>query len=144
MNIQDRRKSFTAGFLAGVSYFVIGVGLGELANWMAPARGQFAVRLSAWVASAVVFAAHIGYEYFRLRNPSLGIALRVALAAAFGAFLLAAAATVHALRVGSTAPFWLYLLALVLWPLMTAVPAFVVGFLVLRVLQFVSPREVSH
>ena len=140
MNTQNRRKSVTLGFLAGVGYFVVGVGLGELANWIGPVRGQFAVRLSAWVVSAAIFAFHIAYEHFRLRMKWMAVALHVALAAGFGAFLLAAAATVHALRVGSTAPIGLYLLALVLWPLIAGLPALVAGLVLAKILAVVWPR----
>ena len=48
--------------------------------------------------------------------------------------------TLHALKLSSRAPYWLYLLALVLWPLMIGVPAFA-GFVGAEVLTLVSPRE---
>src|SRR5207249_11455698 len=54
-------------------------------------------------------------------------ASHAALAVALGAFLLAVAATVHAVMVPSHAPYWRHLLALVAWPLLTGVPAFVVA-----------------
>ena len=95
--------------------------------------------LAAWV-FAVVYAAHIAYEHFRLGSRAAALALHVALAAALGAFLLAAAATLHAMRGTPRAPYWLYLLALVLWPLMTGVPAFVVAFVGAKVLALASPR----
>src|SRR5258708_6340112 len=58
-------------------------------------------RLSAWVISAFAFAAHIGYERFRRRNPPVLGALHVALAVALGAFGLAISANIHSLRLGS-------------------------------------------
>lgn len=127
--------------LVGGVYFVVGVVFGEFAKWAGSEQGQFSWRLAAWVVSAAMFAAHIAYEHFRLRSRSTALALRVALAAALGAFLLAAAATLHAMRVSSHAPYWLYLLALVLWPLMTGVPAFVVAFVGAKVLMLVPPRD---
>ena len=78
-------------------------------------------------ASGVAFAIHIGYEHFRLLNSPRITASHAALAVALGAFLLAVAATVHAVMVPSHAPYWRHLLALVAWPLLTAVPAFVVA-----------------
>jgi hypothetical protein len=127
--------------LLGGVYFVVGVAFGELAKWAGSEQGQFRWRLVAWVVSAFVFAAHIAYEHFRLRSRTAPLAFRVALAAALGAFLLAAAATLHAMRLTSSPPFWLYLLALVLWPLMTGVPAFVVAFVGAKVLALASPRD---
>ena len=130
--------------LLGGVYFVMGVVFGELAKRAGSEQGQFRWRLTAWVLSAAVFAAHIAHEHFRLRSRASVLALHVALAGALGAFLLAAAATLHAMRLTSTAPFWLYLLALVLWPLMTGVPAFVVAFVGAKVLVLIPPRDLPH
>jgi hypothetical protein len=130
--------------LLGGVYFIVGVAFGELAKGAGSEQGQFRWRLTAWVVSAVVFAAHIAHEHFRLRSRATVLALHVALAAALGAFLLAAAATLHAMRFTSTAPFWFYLLALVLWPLMTGLPAFVVAFVGAKVLALFSPRDLPH
>ena len=127
--------------LLGGVYFIVGVGFGELANSAGSEPGKFRWRLAAWAVSAVVYAAHIAYEHFRLRSRATVLALHVALAAALGTFLLAVAASLHAMRVSSHAPYWLYLLALVLWPLMTGLPAFVVAFVGAKVLALVSPRE---
>lgn len=127
--------------LPGGVYFIIGVVFGEFAKWAGSEQGQFRWRLTAWVISAFVFAAHIAYEHFRLRSRATVLALHVALAVALGAFLLAAAATLHAMRVSSHAPYWLYLLALVLWPLMTGLPAFVVALVGAKVLALISPRQ---
>ena len=117
-----------AGILVGVVYFVVGYGSAAL-DPSVPDRARFLWRLAAWVASAVVFAAHIGYEHFRLSNPPGATARHAAMAAALGAFLLAVAATVHKSIVVSHAPYWRFLLALVVWPIVTAVPAFLVAFL---------------
>jgi hypothetical protein len=80
----------------GVAYFVIGFGLAEMAK-TAPDELRFAVRLTAWIASALVFAAHIGYEHFARRSSPQITALHTASAVALGAFLLAVAATVRAM-----------------------------------------------
>jgi len=86
-------------------------------------------RLAAWVISAVVYTAHIAYEQVRLANPSRATALHTALAAAIGAFGLAVAANVHEVWVGSSYRRSLAL-ALVAWPALTAIPAFLVALLV--------------
>ena len=49
------------------------------------------------------------------------------MAVALGAFLLAVNATMHAAMVPSHAPYRRYSLALVVWPIVTAVPAFLVA-----------------
>lgn len=87
-------------------------------------------RLAAWAVSAVVYAAHISYERSRLRNPPLLAALHVASATAFGAFGLAVAANIHSLTLGSAAQHrGLLLAALVLWPAITALPAFLIAWI---------------
>ena len=72
---------------------------------------------------------HIGFEYFRLRNSPRRTALHVSLSVAVGAFSLAAAANIHALRTG-TGNHRLLGLALLIWPIMIGVPAFVAALTV--------------
>ena len=88
--------------------------------------------------SSVVYAAHIGYEHFRIRSSPRSTALHVALGAAVGAFWLAAAAIVHSLLTG-TGNLRLLRIALLIWPLITGVPAFVVALVLTEVLARV-PR----
>ena len=97
-------------------YLAVGITFAEL-GW----------RLPAWFVSAVAFAVHIWYEHFRLRNSRHRTALHVSAAAALGAFGLAVAANVHELWANPGNHRSLLLLALVLWPILTAVPAFVVA-----------------
>jgi len=85
------------------------------------------VRLASWAVSAVVFGSHIWYEVRRAGGAPAGTALRNALAVALGGFLLAAVATLHALSVGS-ARVVPQLVALVAWPVLLAVPAFLVAW----------------
>ena len=83
--------------------------------------------------SAVVYAGHIGYEQFRIRSSLHSTALHVALGAAAGAFGLAAAAIVHSLVTGTGNP-RLLRIALLVWPLITGVPAYVVALVLTAVL----------
>lgn len=109
--------------LVGVVYCTVG------RLFATPTADAHAWRLAAWVVSGAVFAAHIGYEHFRLHNSPRLLAWHAALAVAIGAFLLALAGALHSLSVTSTIrPMWL--LALVAWPVITAVPAFVVALVV--------------
>ena len=76
----------------------------------------------------VAFAIHIGLEHFRFRNSPLRTALHAAMAVAIGAVGLAAAANIHSLKTG-TGNQRLLALALVIWPLITGVPAFIVALI---------------
>jgi hypothetical protein len=90
-------------------------------------------RLAAWGVSAVVYAAHIGYEQFRMDSSPRATALHTAVAVAIGAFGLAVAANVHEVWVASSYRRSLAV-ALVAWPALVAVPAFVVALVAAVVL----------
>jgi hypothetical protein len=112
----------------GVVYLVAGLAFATLAGGAASAQMRVTWRLAAWVISAAAFAAHIRYEHVRLRSSPRRTALHAAMAVALGAFGLAVAATVHAQAVSAIRP--AYALALVLWPAVTGVPAFIVALAV--------------
>jgi len=69
------------------------------------------------------------YEHFRLRSLPRLTALHVALGAGLDSFGLAAAANVHALLTG-TGSLRLLRIALLVWPVITTIPAFIVAFTV--------------
>lgn len=116
-----------AALLAGVAYFLVG------RLFALPADHVHAWRLAAWIVCGAAYAAHIGYEHFRLRHPPRALAWHAAVGVAIGAFALAVAGMMHALQTGlATRTLWL--LALVLWPAITAVPAFLVALAVAVVL----------
>lgn len=119
--------------LFGGAYLAAGIVFGALAGASASGQMRVAWRLAAWLVSAAAFAANIGYERYRLRNRPLATASHASAATALGAFGLAVAANVHALRAASGHR-GLLTLALVLWPVLTAVPAFVVAFTAAAVL----------
>lgn len=117
MDMSGHRPWALAALLVGVVYFLVG------RLFAVPTDHVQAWRLAAWVVSFMAYAAHIGYELFTARRSPLPAALHAAAAVAIGAFALAAAGAVHSLSSASTLkPLWL--LALVLWPAATAVPAF--------------------
>jgi hypothetical protein len=113
---------FARVLLAGILYLIIGVGFAPLS-----VPSVFFWRLAAWIVSAVVYAVHIGYEHFRIGSSPRSTALHVAFGAAVGAFGLAAAAIVHSFLTG-TGNLRLLRIALLIWPLITGAPAFVVAF----------------
>jgi len=122
--------------LAAAAYAAIGIVFAALP---ADAHHVRVWRLAAWLASAVVAAAHILYEQYRLRSSPRATALHAAGAVALGAFGLALAANVHWLFAGTHGqrpP----LLALPVWPVITALPAFVAALVVAAVLARFSRR----
>jgi len=96
-------------------------------------------RLGAWLTCALAFAIHIGLEHFRFRNSAYRIALHVSASVSLGAVALAAASNIHALRTG-TGNQRLLALALVIWPIIAGVPAFVVGLVAAAVLVRLRPN----
>lgn len=117
------RKSWArVAVLVGIGYALAGI------VFAIPTTHVRAWRLAAWAISAAVFAAHIAYERFRLHNPPGSAALHVSVAAALGAFGLAVGANIHSLSTGSANHSRsLLLLALGIWPVITALPAFLVA-----------------
>jgi hypothetical protein len=115
----DHPASSLAVILVGLFYALVGI----VFAW--PVEHARASRLAAWVVSGIAYAAHIGFEHFRLHNPPRRAALHVAFAVALGALGLAIGANLHSLSVPSTAGHrHLLLIALAAWPAITAVPAF--------------------
>jgi len=111
-------------FVGGV-YLVAGILFAALAKSAPSHQMVVAWRLAAWVISAVAFAAHIGYEHFWLRSSPVTTALHASLATAIGAFGLAVAARIHALTAPTPQHFPTF--ALALWPVLAALPAFLVA-----------------
>ena len=124
--------------VAGAAYALIGVGSANLDNtvW---GGGWRPWRLGAWLASAVVAAAHVGYEHYRLGSSPSRSALHVAAAVGLGAFGIALGVNIHWL-LATTRPPRPPLLALALFPVITIVPTFVGGLVVAAVLSRFSPR----
>jgi len=121
----------------GILYLVIGLATAELAGGAAsiPARNRW--RLAAWVISAIVFAAQVARERLRLGLAARAAAGHAAAAAAIGAFGLAAAATIHKSIEGGVDG--RYAVALVAWPLVIAIPAFMAAYLLSLVLRPTAP-----
>ena len=129
MNVSSR-SWVRALLLVAVAYAAIGIVFARLA---VDANHVRVWRLAAWLASAVVAAAHIWYEQYRLGSAPGPTALHAAGAVALGAFGLALAANVHWLFAGTHGqrpP----LLALPVWPVVTALPAFLAALAIAAVL----------
>jgi hypothetical protein len=119
------RRWLPAVLVVGALYCLAGLGFGTLANHALSQQGRVIWRLAAWVISAVAFAAHVWHEHRRLQSVPPLAAFHTALAVALGAFGLAVGATLHSLTTSSPRHF--PALMLLVWPLITAVPAFVVA-----------------
>ena len=141
MNDSSRQRWISTAILVGLLYPTIGVASSELAGAAASSQMQFFWRLSAFVISGVVLAAHIAYEHFRLRNAMWPTAWHAAVAVALGAFVLALMANIHDL-VSASGYRPRMLIALVAWPMLTAVPAFIVALVVAAGLKRLGVRPI--
>jgi hypothetical protein len=130
------RSWIPAMLIAAALYLVIGIGGSALAG--ASAGHVTAWRYAAWALSLTVAALHIGYEHFVRRAARVRTAAHAAAAVALAAFGLAVAAYVHWLRAGKPGPHS-PLLALPVWPIVTALPAFIAALLAASVLSRIAP-----
>ena len=129
--------------LLGVVYVTIGVATAALAGAAGSSAGVTGWRLTAWILSAAVFLWHIVVSRPRQGDSPLHSATRVALAVALGACLLAIAGPVRS-HWGEPHPGRLLLLAVVLWPLIAGVPAFLMALLAEHlIVRLVLPRPAS-
>jgi len=121
--------------LVGAIYCAIGIGFSSFAARSSSQRMVVAWNVASFVVSLVVFAVHISYDYFGLRNRPLIVAWHTSLAVALGSFLLAVSANINSFRVANS-QHGLLAIALVVWPLMTGIPAFVVALIATSGLHF--------
>ena len=111
-----------------IVYPIIGITFAVLP---AASRGLLiAWRLAAWLLSVAAFAVHLGYELIRLRNSPPRAAWHCSLAAALGAFVLAVWVNVHGYWVAAGQQSPLAPIALIVFPVITGVPAFLVSLFI--------------
>jgi len=137
MDEPKRRLWLRAVLLTGALYCTIGITFSAFAA-RSSHRMAVAWNVASFGVSLVVFAIHIGYEHFSLGNRPLIVGLHTALAVALGSFLLAVSANIHSIGV-ATSNHRLLAIALVVWPLMTGIPAFVVALIAAVALKFIRP-----
>ena len=126
MDASDRKRWFRAVVLLAGVYFVIAIAFGTFAGWAVSNSVRETWNRLAFLASGIAFAVHIGYEHLRLGNSSRITASHASIAVALGAFALALKANIHDLASASGYRPRM-LIALVAWPLLTGVPAFIVA-----------------
>ena len=120
---EARATWLRAALLFGLGYFLVG------RLFAVPGEHAQTWRFAAWLVSLLLFTAHLRYERARPSSVPRIAALHVATAVAIGAFALAVALTIRSIAAqGSLRMQWV--LALVLFPLVTAVPAFLVALVV--------------
>jgi cellobiose-specific phosphotransferase system component IIC len=129
MATSDSKRWFLTVLLFGMIYFVVGAASSRFAAWAAANATRVSWNRLAFLTSGLAFAFHIGYEHFRLRKSPLVSASHVSLAVAVGALALALRANVHELSSASGYRPRM-LIALIAWPLLTGVPAFIVALVV--------------
>ena len=126
MNSTGRLRWFWAVLAVAILYLVAGLVSAELSRTAPSIQMREAWRLAAWVISAVAFAAHIYYEHVGLHSSSRTTAFHAALAVGLAGFGLAVSASLHGHATNHPFP----TIALLIWPVMTALPAFVVALAV--------------
>jgi hypothetical protein len=129
-----RQPWIRTAILAGVLYVAAGLVLPSLAGAAAFNQTLQFWRWSAFIISGVVLAAHIAHEHFQLHNATRTTAWHAAVGAALGGFGFALAGNIHGLGLASGYRPKM-LIALVTWPLLTGVPAFLVAVVIAAVLS---------
>jgi len=122
--------------LVGLAYTAIGV----LSPFLSSPTTVVFWRVAAFVVSGIVFVVHVLHEHFRRRNPARRTAWHAAVGAAVGGLGLALAANIHELGLATGFRPKL-LIALVAWPVLTGVPAFVAALAVAAGLVGIEDRR---
>jgi hypothetical protein len=129
MDATRRQRWLGVAILIGILYGVVGI------IFALPSNGVRVWRLAAWIVCGALYAVHIWLENFRYANRALAAASHIAAAVAVGGLVLAIAATIHRVLAVSPTPYWRFLIALIVWPMITAAPAFVVALIASLVLS---------
>lgn len=120
-----------AVLVAGVAYGVVGMVTAALAGSAGSRAGVTGWRLAAWALSLAIFVGQLRASRAIAERSPASAALEVALGVALGALLLAAVGPVrghwHDPNLARVA-----VLSVVVWPVMTGVPAYVVAYVVQR------------
>ena len=135
-----KRSWILFSLLTGATYTFIGLSFTVFGGWSGSNRGIVAWRIASFVASLIVFATHIGFEHFTLANRPVAVALHAATGVGLGAFGTAVAANIHAIGVAD-ANHRNLAISLVVWPLMTGIPAFMVALIGALALRWWRPAR---
>jgi len=119
MQTSSRISTLAAVIAVGVFYAAVGVLFAQF-------EPVILWRRLAWAVSAVAFAAHIAFEHFVRGSTTGRLAGCVSGAAAIGPVGLAAAANLRGWSI-ATANHRALAVALIAWPLLVAIPAFLLA-----------------
>ena len=125
--------------LAGAAYVLVGTTTAMLAGRASSPVAVKGWRTVAWLLSLAVFGIHVAYVRGR-GDRRLSVALQVALGVAVGALGLAALGPVRT-HWADASRLKLVALSLLLWPLLTGIPAFVATLLAGFILDRVARRR---
>ena len=131
---------FTTVILFAIIYIIIGVVFSALAGSTSSTGTRDFWRRAAFIVSAVIFVLNIAYEHYRLKNPPRSTALHVSVGVAIAAFILALLAYIRGL-IANSSSHNLMLYALVVWPFITAVPAFLLSLAAAAFLSRKKPED---
>ena len=129
---------WTRALIYGAIYLAIGLVFAALAGHAA-GPGRQAWRVAAYIISAIAFGTHIQFERVSAGRSIFSAALHAAFSVALGACALAVMANIHAYNAGVLRS-RLLRASIILWPLVTAIPAFLVG---LAAATLMRPRQGS-
>ena len=121
--------------IVACAYAAVGAGSAAMANAASTIPVRDAWRLGAFAASAVIFAMHIWFEFYR-RNHSARVAARyTSNSVEIAAIALAAIATAHQLSLPPTARAPYFGAALIVWPLLTGIASFFAALILCALLS---------
>jgi hypothetical protein len=123
------RDWMTGVFVTGILYVVIS----RVFSW--PRENAIAWRWATWIVAGIIFIVHILAEHFGSRSAPKLVATRAALGVGIGAVLVALAGLTTTLMGGNAVEWGKWALAFVGFPAITAIPAFVVAFLLAKLLS---------
>jgi hypothetical protein len=123
------------------AYVVVGLVTAQFAGSAASVQSRTAWRLIAWGLGLLVYSAQLIVERIHFNNTTLRSALHASAAVALGALVLAVAGPVR--THWGTGSQQLALTSLLLWPVLTGLPSFVLALGVGAVLGRVSERARS-
>lgn len=125
MESSGRRRWLRTVIPFGAAYVVVGIVTAELAGSAGSSQARTVWRLAAWGVSLLLFGSQLGVERIRFSNTTLRSALHTSAAVALAALALAAAGPVR--THWGTDSQQRALMALLLWPVLTGLPSFLVA-----------------
>lgn len=114
---------------AVLAYVATGLLTAEVANAAATSQGRTGWRLAAWLLSGLIFVVHVAVERVHAGHDVRRAARHAACAVAIAAFIIAAVGPVRSHWGAQN--FWrVVALSLLLWPLLTGLPAWLAALVV--------------